>query len=266
MSAEPAITVTPTVIQGLEVIGPASPAYSEEASRLLGGITPELSPLLKYGVIVRNTGKLAVTGIDVLYELDIENRRVTKNYLYSSPDMASELLPVIAPNTAMLLVPEHAVNSLAVDRRQITVPAEVAKRIRDTVAFLSTARNVTVSVDSVVRSDGMLTGPDRAGTLNKFRRSIEGYQVFREDLISRLNRGEPNEAIVAWLKQLADARVMKVRPEVPTDRATIVQKQLAQEYLGYLTAGNRSGALQDLIQKTPETQMRQIIRVKRGKE
>ncbi len=128
---------------------------------------------------LRNTGNpLEVTGLVIRYEISVNGNAVSWAFHYLStaqpyvtfPDLASpDTPPIIAPGGSIIIVPFHNLN----DARMIT-----ETRGGNKTDFLNSADVVTISVDSVIRSDGTISGPDRSLQFAFFQREISDYTEF----------------------------------------------------------------------------------------
>jgi hypothetical protein len=266
MNGEPRVVVNDNQIRGITVIASNAGAFGSETARLVGTIPQELTPLLPYAVIIRNSGTLPITGIDILFDLTIAGKHITRNYLYTSFDMSGSEMPIIAPGATLLIFPEHWVNSFVISKQSLPVSSQLNAAVTRALSIIGKSQEVSISIDSVIHSDGKLKGPDLAGTLQKFQQSIDGYRGFRNEILTRLRRGESNGAVIAWLNEKAHARLIKTRSESAINRASVMYEALAEEYLQHMVRGERAIALQKLETATPEKEMRRIINIRRGTE
>jgi hypothetical protein len=112
------------------------------------------------------------------------------------------------------------------------------------------------------RADGLIVGPDHSGTFQKFQRELWGYTKFRNELLRRLSAGESDNAVISWLVQIKELKLIRPGKNQPLDRGTILQKQLAQQYLALMEKGRRQACWETLSKATPEQALRRIIKVR----
>lgn len=259
--AQPQVTLTTNGIQGIEL------SESENIPDKLLTIlrASDAAVLLPYTVVVYNKGSLPITGLDVRYEIVTHGDMVVKNFFYGSPvdiaDFAS--FPVIAPGQGVAIGPSHAVNEQLMSRGMLSLSAKHISSITRTVEFMSGADRIKIAIDSVIHTGGILSGPDRSGTLRRFHQEIAGYKEFRDELLKRFSKGESDADIVSWLLEARDAKVVRSGRNQPLDRGVIMKKLVAQEYLSYMSQGRREYAWNTLKAATPEVKLRRIIKVRK---
>jgi len=154
--AQPKVLITANGIRGVEILGSEN-VPTETAMNLRQRAADGILP---YIVIVRNTGSLPITGLDIRYEIITNNDTVVNNFFYGSPtdfsDPASP--PIIAPGRTATFSPSHAVNQqvnwdgLSLSDREVM---EIGRR----ADVFRQADKIRISVDSVIRSDGRMLAP-----------------------------------------------------------------------------------------------------------
>lgn len=260
--AQSQITLTTNEIPGVELLG--SEHIPENVSSAIK--TNNLSGILPYTVVVHNTGSLPITGLDIRYELLIAGDLVVHNFFYGSPgDLADpESFPVIAPGKTAVIGPSHVVNEQLMSWTGLSPSSGLVSNVKATVErFYSRAERISVSIDSVIRSDGVLRGPDQSGTLQKFKQQMSGYTEFRDQLLKRFEAGASDVEVKLWLQQIADAILVSPGKNRPVDQSIVIKKDLAREYLAHITHGRRQRAWDTLKTASPELYLRRIAKVRK---
>jgi hypothetical protein len=256
---QPRVSVTSNDIDGVEI----RPSRSIPESVVTTLKENSADGLLPYVVLIRNTGQLPITGIDVRYTVDSKDDEVVHNFFYGSPvDLAdSSSIPVIAPGTTVVISPCHLANE-QINWGHFSLTTQQLSEVRNKVDFFNEAFEVHISVDSVIRSNGIIDGPDHSGTFRGFQKQISGYTNFRNELLGRLSADESDEIVISWLRQIKDLKVIRTGKNQPLDGGIIVQKQLAQEYLALMEKGQRQACWEALSERTPERALRRIYKVR----
>jgi len=256
--AQPKVLLTANGIGGIEILGNEN-VPSETARNLRQRAADGVLP---YIVIVRNTGPLPVTGLDIRYEITTKGDTVVHDFFYGSPtDLADPASPsVIAPGKTATFSPSHKVNQqvnwdgLSLSDRDVVDISRTADLYRE-------ADQIRISVDSVIRSDGTIVGPDLSGTYRMFQQEMWGYREFRNELLKKFSEGESDDNIMSWLTQTANTAVTKSGRNQRSDHSVITQKMLAQEYLALMESGQRQEGWDRLKAAPSEVALRRIAKV-----
>jgi hypothetical protein len=255
-TAEPTVSSTNSGIPGIEIANSGS-IPENTAAELRSDSAGDFLP---YAVVVRNTGSLSVTGLVVRYEISVNGKAVWWAFHYLStaqlyitfPDLASpDSSPIIAPGGSIIIVPFHNLNNA----RMVTETKGGNK-----IDFLNSPDRVTIEVDSVIRSDGTIVGPDRSLQFHQFQSEISGYTEFRNHLLQLFAEGATVADIHAWLQQTADQMVVR-RPDEPVDRGIGQVKGDAAKYLFLIQNHGLQYAWDQLKQQPPEKVFSQFYKV-----
>ena len=254
---QPHVSLTGNDIDGIEIRG------SWNASESVVKALRSADGLLPFVVVIRNTGQLPITGIEIRYTVTSQGEEVVNDFFYGSPvDLAdSSSIPVIAPGQNLVISPNHLTNE-QINWGHLSLTDQQLLVIGNKVDFLNRADEVHISVDSVIRSNGIIYGPDRSGTFRNFQSEISGYTKFRNELLRKLSAGESNETVINWLVQTKDLRLIKTAKNQPLDRGILIQKQLAQKYLAFMETGQRQACWEALNDATPEQALRRINKIR----
>jgi hypothetical protein len=256
--AQPKVLLTANGISGIEILGNehvSTDTATKLRHRAADGILP-------YVIVVRNTGSLPVTGLDIRYEITTNGTMVVHDFFYGSPtDLADAASPpVIAPGKTATFSPSHKV-SQQVNWDGLSLSDRDVVDISRTADLYREADQIRISVDSVIRSDGTIVGPDLSETYRMFQQEIWGYREFRNELLRRFSEGESDDNITLWLTQTANLTVRTTGRNQRADRGVIAQRMLAHEYLALLEAGQRQEGWDRLKATTPEVALRRIAKV-----
>jgi hypothetical protein len=258
--AQSKISLTTNGIGGVEILDNrniATGLVTTLRSTLGGGLLP-------YTIVVRNTGSLPITGLDVRYEIVTKGDEVVNNFFYGSPDdMASSAsLPIIAPGGSAVISPNHTINEQIMSWGGVSPSTRATLEIGGTVDFFNKADQIKISIDSVIRSDGVIVGPDRSERFRIFQQEISEYTRFRDELLKRFSAGESDASITSWLEQTASLRVMRRGKNKPSDRGAVMRRSLAQQYLALMEKGQREYCSNELRDAPPEVRLKRIFRVR----
>ena len=258
-AASPIISLTNNEINGIEIANGGSIPANE-----VSAIRDSADALLPYTVVVRNTGSLPVTGIDIRYSLNRNGKEVSRDFLYlSHGDVASTTsLHIIPPGGQVVITPYHKANEEMLGRGSLSLSSEDITDLENAVGYLNASDQVTISVDSVIRSDGIMVGPDRCLRFQGFQQRISAYTEFRNELLKRFAAGEADSDIIACLRQLSSQHQVRKMNATAPDRAIMMTKMKAGEYLSYLTQGQRQHAWDQLKKATPERVLSQIYKIR----
>jgi len=264
------MVVDKSPLSWLTVVSSSTAAFSAQARALLGqDVADSLAAVLPYSIIVTNTSQTPITGSDVRFTLTAGGRVISKNFFYNSFSPTTN--PVLPPGQSRLFTPLRGANAMAAASltKGVTAPSggwprSISSADSSTMRDLGAAQLVKVSVDFVVASDGRTAGADRAGTLKKLTQTLIAYRELREQCLDHLVRGDADATIQEWLRTIS-SKLLMVDPETGSgDRYTSMQKQLAGQWLTFLTTGRRDQLYTSLSAATPETQLGYIANLRGG--
>lgn len=259
LAAQPTVALTNNGISFIQILGSGSiPPDTVSAVKATSA-----EGILPYSVVVRNTGSLPITGLDILYNISANGKEVPRDFFYLSPGDVADATsqPVIPPGGEVVLSPYHALNQALLGGNVLSLPGRDVAGIKDLVSFLDGSTHVAVSVDSVIRSDGTIVGPDRSLRYQSIQDQIRAYTEFRDELLKRFADGETDAQIASWLQQTASQHIVRSTNSPEHDRGLMLKKAAARRYLGYLAQGQRQQALEALKEATTERALGQVIKV-----
>ena len=199
---QPTVNVRPSPIPGIELIGPSQPEFKETIAKLLPGPNSRaaLEPVLPYSVLVHNSATRTVVSYVVCFEFTRAdgskgpNRIHVRDYRTSEPKLAASISHLIAPIGA--LTQAIATGNFG----SVTQNQGYADELGQFTI-------VTVYLDAVVYDDGEFVGPDIYGHLEQLGVTAEYARIAHQ--LTRM-RGEPDDAVMVWLKQQESEALGKI--------------------------------------------------------
>jgi hypothetical protein len=236
------VTVAPSTIPGVEIIGPENSAYSSAIDQILGTTRSEaLNAWLPYGVVVKNGSAQPIVALAVQWAaMDASGRALTKAFLLDRS---------IAPGTTQIAVGESVVaiprlivmgGSRKVDlpEFQLTPPAGFVPPVDHELPRFQTAQTVQATLDGVVFASGQFVGPDTAQEYENIQADLIGPVEVAAKILAMQAAGEPIAKVVALLRTVAE--VTSARQE-SLDKTTIAAGRAARGLLGnYERLGEQS--------------------------
>lgn len=198
-AAAQTLAVTPPDLPGLELLGPGSVGYEAGLAAILGSpLPPQLAAYLPYAVVLKNGSNQALVAYHIRWAIDPRPNQprtggaetgvlaTTGTSLYLQPGQLVVAIPMRilnqAPSAALLADLEQHPGSLA---------------------RWSKAKNIVVSLDSVILQSGQFIGPDVGGNFNQDAASFSSWRTVYNMVEDQLTNGVPFADIVPALEQIA---------------------------------------------------------------
>lgn len=196
------VSVAPSEIPGLTLIGPQSSDFQSGLTAIVGSpLPPEFAAYLPFTVVLKNGSAEPVVACHVCWAADpVPNRRsggvdigMESNYgtsEYLKPGASVAVLPFrdfAAPPSPDAL-------------------AGMERHLRTAVS-LQKAKNVVISIDSAIFASGLFAGPDTRGNFNRQLADFSAWRAVDSGVQSQLAQGTPFETIASQLQQLASQTV-----------------------------------------------------------
>ncbi len=202
------LTVQPSTIPGIGIVGPQSPDFAAAVPEILGSdvsdLPPVIGPWLPYAVVVRNNSSQPLAGMCIVFTA------APGVFLDRGPGpcalwFASAILP---PGTrSFQLQPGKAV--LAFPHWILQQPSDLKpyRSLSDEKGLQSLpnyqrAKGLTVSVDNVVFASGQFVGPDTTTQYPRFQSLITAPRMVATTVLEKKAGGTIAD-ILAWLQTLA---------------------------------------------------------------
>lgn len=189
------LTIVPSAIQGIELVGPQSPDFDARVTQIVGTDRPVgLAVALPYAVVITNRTSQAIEAINTVWTttdqilLNAEDAMFNKPILYVNPGQA-----VLASPPGILQNP-----------RQLQIFANGSIEGHRLENFRNVG-DVTVTIDAVVFESGQFVGANRYGAFEQWQAQIQAPR----DLATAVLQKQASQSIgdiVSWLESLAAVR------------------------------------------------------------
>lgn len=187
------LDVRSSPIPGIELIGRSKPEFNGIIAKLVPGrdSRANLEPVLPYSVLVRNSGTRTVVSYVVCFEFTRADgtkghgNTQVRDYRTSEPKLASSVSHLVTPIGGLT-------QAIASSRSGSVPPTQ------EYANELGQFATVTAFLDAALYDDGEFVGPDGYGSFEFLGVTAE-YARIANHLTGM--RGEPDDAVMAWLKQ-----------------------------------------------------------------
>ena len=273
----PVITVD-SPLAWLRITPSTDARFASEVDAAIGAdVSPAITEVLPYSVVITNSGGPPLAAIDVRFCLRFGTRTVFRNFFYHSfPDPGSPLLPT---GHSILITPLKTSNFLAGRGAQAQASggggvqpgprdALVAERLASAdgsaIHQLAASDSVGISVDLAVTPDGRMAGPDAARTARKLIQQRDAYTFYRSECIDRIAQGQSDDAIQEWLVHVAEQKIFRDPHTGWSDKYVTTAVSVAGEWLRELRAGGRSSLRSKLLASPPDMEYPVVGSLKGG--
>jgi hypothetical protein len=202
------VTVQPSTIPGVEIVGPLSPGYAADIDQVLAPPrSPALNAWLPFGVVLRNTTQQNIVGVALRWSATLTNESTSSGTAMSLTEaprhqIAPGEIAVALPGLGEVLVPGDA-SALPARLRLNAPPDESTASDAADLASYRTARNIEIVLDGVVFASGQFMGPDTGNEYEKWLADTTAPEQVAARVLAMKASGEPIGNIVAWLEQTA---------------------------------------------------------------
>ena len=208
------LTVIPSAIPDVEVVGPQSPDFDALVTQIVGADRPVgLAAALPYAVVIRNRTAQAITAIDMVWT------KADQILLNAADAMFNKPILYVKPGQAVLASPPGILQN----QRQLQIFASgttEGHRLED----FQNPGNVAVVVDAVVFESGQFMGPNRYGAFERWQAQIQAPRDLATAVLQKQGSQSIGE-IMGWLESLAAVRRPPADPHaqetIPAARALI---------------------------------------------
>lgn len=196
------LTVHPSAIPGVEIIGSQSPDYAAAVDRiLLPPRAPALDAWLPYGIVLKNETAQSVYGVAVRWNLTEDGSHGTTVGRFIAPHRRT-----MAPGESALLLASIGDLRLPGDDTPLPVPFRLAPppdfvaRPDVNLTHYLRARGVEINLDGVVFASGQFVGPDTAKEYEEWVAETTVPSQVASKVLAMKAAGESTDSIVAWLR------------------------------------------------------------------
>jgi hypothetical protein len=216
------VTVLPSTIPGIAVIGPQSPDFAASVAQVVGAGQPSnFIAWLPYGVVVKNNSSQALAAITVAWTeaRDAASPLHGAQLNYRSQFNGSHLVQsgqaeIDMPNQR-LLAPD-GLSGFAEGRGLANLPN------------FQQAQRVQIVVDAVVFASGQFVGADTYGEYEHYQADI-GAPRSIADKVLEMRATSPISDILAWLQSLASQQQQR-GADITTQRTAGAARQMLGIY------------------------------------
>src|ERR1039457_5458313 len=175
------LTVVPSTIQGVELVGPESPNFEALVTQIVGTDRPiGFAAALPYALVIRNSTSEAIAAIDTVWT-------TTDRILLNATDaMFNKAILYVKPGQAVVASPPGILQN----QRQMQIFANGTTESHRLENFRNPG-NVTVAIDAVVFESGQFVGADRYGAFEQWEAQIQAPR----DLASTVLQKQGSQSI-----------------------------------------------------------------------
>jgi hypothetical protein len=189
------LSVTPSAIPGIELVGPQSSDFEGLVTQIAGTARPVgLAAALPYSVVIRNKTSQAIAAIDTVWTT---NDRILLN---AADAMFNKSILYVKPGQAVLASPPGILQN----QRQLQIFANGVIEGHRLENFQS-PEGVTITVDAVVFESGQFVGANRYGAFEQWQAQIQAPRDLATAVLQKQSSQSIND-IVSWLEGLAAIR------------------------------------------------------------
>jgi hypothetical protein len=200
------LTLVPSTIQGVELVGPESPDFEALLTQIVGTDRPVgLAAALLYAVVMRNRTSQAIAAIDTVWT-------TTDQILLNATDaMFNKAILYVKPGRAVVASPPGILQN----QRQLQIFANGTTEGHRLENFQNPG-NVTVAVDAVVFESGQFVGANGYGAFEQWEAQIQAPRDLATTVLQKQGSQSIGE-IVSWLEGLAGGPSASSRPPCAGD-------------------------------------------------
>lgn len=189
------LTVLPSTISGIELVGPESPEFGALVTQIVGPDRPiGLAVSLPYGVVIRNRTSHSIAAIDTVWT-------AADRILLSAADaMFNKPILYVKPGQMALAVPP----GLLRDPRQLQTFANGTTEGHRLENFRAPG-NITATVDAIVFESGQFAGANRYGAFEEWEAQLQAPRDLASSVLQKQESQSLGE-IVSWIEGLAAVR------------------------------------------------------------
>lgn len=219
------VTVQPSTITGIEILGPQSPDFTAAVARIVGSAQPPtLAEWLPYGIVIKNNSSQAVAGVCVVWTMALDAGPLgsagggcSSTQWYGSPSNQ------LQPGQAALAIPPQILHT----------PRDLKPFLRGTASLgnlpnYQGAQRVGVSVDSVIFASGQYVGSDTISEYESLQANLSAPRNVAATLLQKKSAGTISD-IVNWLQAL-DAQSRQSGADVNARQNGIIARGMLNVY------------------------------------
>jgi hypothetical protein len=200
------MSVTPSTISGVELIGPQSPEYGTEVDQIFGAIRSEyLNAWLPYGVALHNGTSQKIVALAVRWDATNtkgQTNRAGTIQMEAFSDPAHQMPPgkvgVALPSLTFFME-----GSKLPRQSQLTPPPGYVPSGNGNLPHFQSAQSVKAMLDGVVFASGQFVGPNTTQAYEGYLADTTVPPQVASKVLEMKAAGVPIADVVAWLETTA---------------------------------------------------------------
>jgi hypothetical protein len=211
---------------------------------------PQLAVALPFSVFIVNNSNRGAIATTVRYEVVKKNgqTRSSSCELHSLGLNASSRSQ-LAPASVRIVTPENTVTTMFAGSFATlpTLSIELQDRLAQAVGLLNESRSVTIVLDSVVLSDGLLIGPDKTNVLQRFNDFLQAQRDLVTEFLGLVNGAVNDGTLKGWLQTNASQMTQAGKSENYGRARRVLAKTILGGWNNWPTMNERTQSLIDYI-------------------
>jgi hypothetical protein len=217
--------VEPSIVAGVDLIGPNAPQFMEAVELLLGREPDKvLKPALPWSVIAINNHSRPMALLGVRFDM-VGHKAKPYSVIHYADTLRCPEKANLTPGAMRFVCAEPRYTDMVLRREH-----EVDQRGAMNLKNLRTVRRIRASLDCAAFDDGQFAGPDSLGAFERFRNEREAETAILKEVLEGL--AKPDCAIEVLLE-----RVLEIPADLSGDRALLARRALARQLYQELAEG-----------------------------
>ena len=251
--AAESVTVTPSAVPGVDLLGPPSAEFTAATDQFFGSSrSANLTNWLPFGVVIANHTSQSIMGVAICWQLTTADGRTLGYHLtYEAFDRPNARLRPgqmgVAVGMTLILNPRRL-------PAQFRAAAPGSVQTPGSLPNFQSAQSVEATLDGVIYASGQFAGPDTFKTYETYVANTTVPGQVAAKVLAMKAAAQPVAAIVAWLKTAA-AQTLNERTDGWWN--AIAEKHTARELL----QSYQQGGEDQLYQTALESVQKPVIRL-----
>lgn len=237
------VTVSPSPIPAVDLIGPQSPDYWTVVEQLFATRSGALNAWLPYGIILKNGASQTIVATAILWDV------TTGQGFKTGADLSEEAFNLpksqIPAGQSVVVVPHYGLlnaqrlpQALSLTPRPGYAPSEDRM-----LPQYETAQSIHIELQGVVFASGQFVGPDTGKEYERMEADVTGPPQVAAKVLAMQAAREPTANVLAWLQTASaseHSQDLTTRVMGRTARQLLQTCQLRGEQAMYQAAQSRS--------------------------
>lgn len=244
---------------GLNIIGPADPAFNVTVSALQKNKpSPALESVRPFSVLIKNTGRRAAIAFVLKWELmeadgkvHIETNQYVTNWSLMGRGTTDPGGNIIRPNAAWFLSPGFG---MEVGSPGFVDDPKLTGYLNRMGGRLAQYTNITVSLDGVFFDDGEFIGPNTTEFFEKVGAIRDATWDLRREIKDRIKGGKSSEEALSYVADIAQGpRVRLGRSSTAADYYNYYKQMEAESLLRVRSKSGNDKAVEHAVEPLRRT-------------